>query len=161
VRVDRGPGSYVGLRVAVTLARCICAFAPAELLTVDSLAMAAVAALQADPALRHRRLCPVLDGRQGRLQISALALGASGSLAAANATLLADADLADFLCRGDVVLAGAGLSERIAGGVGRAGAELRAMPAVRADVLFARELTTATTSPEALQPIYLTGSYVC
>jgi tRNA A37 threonylcarbamoyladenosine modification protein TsaB len=160
VRVDRGPGSYIGLRVAVTFARFVAAFADAQLLALDSLAAAAAAALAAEPQLAARRLCPVLDGRQDRVQIASYRGTATRLLTERAPLLCADAALAPLLHRDDVVLAAPALHARLAPAVLAAGALLRPLPRVTAATLFAPELAAEPTAPAALEPCYLTGSYV-
>jgi tRNA A37 threonylcarbamoyladenosine modification protein TsaB len=64
LRLDLGPGSYTGLRVAVTLARCLATFGALEVLTTDTLTLLAHTA---GPQPTNRRLRPVLDARAGHL----------------------------------------------------------------------------------------------
>ncbi|MGE3175693.1 MAG: tRNA (adenosine(37)-N6)-threonylcarbamoyltransferase complex dimerization subunit type 1 TsaB [Planctomycetota bacterium] len=157
VRVDRGPGSYIGLRVAVTTARILAAFAPARLLVADSLALAAAAADAPDGPARR---CPVLDGRQGRLQFAAFAAAPDGRLETAHrATLLADADLGAALRPGDALLAAPPLHGRLSAAATAAGATLLPMPRVTAAALFAPALSLEEQAAEAVEPLYLTGSY--
>jgi hypothetical protein len=147
--------------VAVTFARCLAAFGGAELLAFDSLAAAAVAALRADASLRSHRLLPMLDGRQGRVQCGAFAVDTSRALAPVLAAFVAsDADALSVVRRGDIVLADAAMRPRLQRSVELAGARLCALPPLHADSLFAAELTGIRVEPEALQPLYLTGSYV-
>ena len=71
LRVDRGPGSYIGLRVAVTFARTLAAFSGARILSAEGLEVVAAAALRANPELADRQICVLLDGRQKRVQFGA------------------------------------------------------------------------------------------
>ncbi len=66
VLLDLGPGSYTGLRVAVTHAGFCRRYLAAEVWTVTSLELAAVATWRAQLADPGVRLRPVLDARRKR-----------------------------------------------------------------------------------------------
>lgn len=157
VRVDRGPGSYIGLRVSTTFARFVAGFAPARLLAADSLQLLAAGALDADPGLSGRRLCPVLAGQRGRVHVAAYRLGADGGLAAElPPTALEAQGLAEIIGPDDVVVASPGteLPPALA-------ARRRPPPPDRtlADCLLLASVRLRETAPEALEPLYLMGSY--
>lgn len=160
VLVDIGPGSYIGLRVAATFARCLAAFGGARLLAIDSLAAVAVRAAAADPAHGARRLLPVLDGRQGRLQVGAFRVRAGGLEVEQPSQVLADAELAALLRPEDLVLAAAALAPRLDGILAARGARRADLPALRAEHLFLPGIPAVAVAPMALEPVYLAGSYV-
>jgi tRNA threonylcarbamoyladenosine biosynthesis protein TsaB len=60
ISVSAGPGSYTGLRVGMSTAKGLCYALGIPLLTVSTLKMMAVAALDADADL----LCPMIDARR-------------------------------------------------------------------------------------------------
>jgi tRNA A37 threonylcarbamoyladenosine modification protein TsaB len=161
VRVDQGPGSYIGLRVAVTFARCFAAFAAGacELLAADSLAAAAVAAIAADPTLAGKRIAIAIDGRQGRVQFARFCSIEGATLATeAKPQLLLDADAIAGLAHADVAFADPAALQRLApAGTPHA---LRAIPAVSATALLDPRMPLYAASLHELEPLYLTGSYV-
>lgn len=159
VRVDRGPGSYIGLRVAVTFARCFAAFSDCRLLAADSLAAAACAALRQDPGLVGRRVCVLLDGRQGRAQFAAFRVAADGKIEPESEPAL----LTDEVARassgdGDAMFGDATLRARWSNE--RASIVPAAIPRVDAATLFDPRLPVADASLLELEPMYLAGSYV-
>lgn len=64
VRIDVGPGSYTGLRVAVTFVRFLQQYGDLQVQAVDSLAVLALHALP--EAAADVRVRPMLDARRGR-----------------------------------------------------------------------------------------------
>jgi tRNA A37 threonylcarbamoyladenosine modification protein TsaB len=159
VRVDRGPGSYVGLRVAVTLARCLGEFVPARVCTTDSLSLAAAGALQQDRELSARRLRPVADGRRQRLHAAALTVQGGVLVAEEEPAWIEPELFARSLEAGDLVLAPTALHPLLADAVARAGATMRDQPPAHAGHLFASWLRLQETALDALEPLYLMGSY--
>ena len=161
VRIDRGPGSYIGLRVAVTFARTLCTFEQLPLDTTDTLQLIAAAALTTDPQLAARRIVTVLDGRQGRVHLGIYELGASGVLATALAPCaIAEAEVGTHLRQGDAILATAAMAPRLTAAAALAQADLHDLPAVHAGLLFAPSLSCTAATLAELEPLYLMGSYV-
>jgi tRNA A37 threonylcarbamoyladenosine modification protein TsaB len=159
--VDRGPGSYVGLRVAITFARTWCAFGGARLRSVDTLSLVAAAALAGAPELGERRLVPVLAGQQDRVHFAALRRGRDGALVASSPpALLPLAQLRETLGRDDVLIAAPALMPMLAPLAAAAGACAHAVAAVGAEHLFSPALAPEHADPVALEPLYLMGSYV-
>lgn len=159
VRVDCGPGSYVGLRVAVTFARVLAAFGPARLSACNS-TLAAAADRFRGARIEAERLVVLLDGRQERLQFAVHALRDGRVRELEPPALLADADAIARLARGDVVLADPAAFARCGDAAIRAGATCEPLRAASAAVLFAAELEVPAVDPLGLEPLYLTGSYV-
>ena len=163
VRVDRGPGSYIGLRVAVTFARCFAAFSGCRLLAADSLAAAACAALRADPGLAGRRIAVMLDGRQGRAQFATYRIDQHGRIEAeAPAAALADAEAMLRLAGLDAAFADATLLRRMLALPASASQRcvVQPIPTTPAAALFDDRLELAEARLHELEPLYLTGSYV-
>jgi tRNA A37 threonylcarbamoyladenosine modification protein TsaB len=161
IRLDCGPGSYIGLRVAVTFARTLCTFAQVQLEVTDTLQLIAAAALTSDPALAPRRLVTVLDGRQGRLHLGIHQVAALGRLEThlPPSAVLAS-EVATHLQQGDAILAPPALAERVKPLANAAGATLHEFAAVNASMLFAPTLSLRTANLAELEPLYLMGSYV-
>jgi tRNA A37 threonylcarbamoyladenosine modification protein TsaB len=161
LRVDRGPGSYIGLRVAITFARTWCAFGGAGLRSVDTLSLFAAAALAAAPELGDRRLVPVLAGQQDRVHAAALRRGRDGALVASSPpALLPLAQLRLMIGRDDVLIAAPALVPMLAPLAAAAGARTHAVTAVGAEHLFSPALAPERADLVALEPLYLMGSYV-
>ena len=163
VRVDHGPGSYIGLRVAVTFARCFAAFSGCKLLAADSLAAATCAALRVDASLASRRVAMLLDGRQGRAQFVIHRIDAAGRIHAEGpARALADADAFAQLADLDVAFADPAMLRRLSSmqGVPSPSGGIRPIPTTPAAVLFDDRLSLVEAQLHELEPLYLTGSYV-
>ena len=75
VRLDLGPGSYTGLRVAVTFARTALAFGSATVRTATSLELLALAALDQQLVSEGQRIRLVLDARRNRLHHATIRIG--------------------------------------------------------------------------------------
>lgn len=159
VRVDRGPGSYVGLRVAVTFARTFAAFGAASLRAIESTAVAAAARCLAG-GTEGRRVAVLLDGRQGRVQLAIHALSDGRVVELEAPGLHTDAEACARLRAGDLVLADAAALQRCSALAAQVGAACEALAPASAATLFARELDVPAVDPLALEPLYLTGSYV-
>jgi len=157
VRVDIGPGSYIGLRIAVTFARFVAAFGPARLLATDSLQLLAAATSSSDPALLGRRLLPVVAGRAGSLHVAAYRPTEGPNLLQEIAPrTLPEAEFSDLLQRQDLVIAA---PETIGQPAQDGQVESRGPAAVSATTLLLPALQFRETAAEALQPLYLMGSY--
>ena len=163
VRVDRGPGSYIGLRVAVTFARCFAAFSGCRLLAADSLATAACAALRTDSSLAGRRIAMMLDGRQGRAQFATYRIDELGRIGAeSTAAAVTDAEAVARLADVDAAFADPALLRRLPplAGFEPHPISLRAIPVTTAAALFDDRMSLAEAALHELEPLYLTGSYV-
>jgi len=78
VAVGTGPGSYTGLRAAITLARALCFGAGLPVAGLPSVASAARAALDADPTAT--RVVTLVDARRGEQYRADFAPGPDGGL---------------------------------------------------------------------------------
>ncbi|MEZ6037370.1 MAG: tRNA (adenosine(37)-N6)-threonylcarbamoyltransferase complex dimerization subunit type 1 TsaB [Planctomycetota bacterium] len=157
VVVDVGPGSYTGLRVAVTFVRFLQRFGDCSVEAVDSLALLAhhVVGSRGDAA----SVRVLLDARRGRYHAARFAVtgGTLRELEAA-AAVETDAALAAIAAE-DVVVApaplltqlGPLLHQRSAAGVVAAG--------LGAEALFAAGLPRRAATVDDLEPRYLMASY--
>ena len=159
VLVDVGPGSYTGLRVATTFARCLQAFGGTVVGAVSSLALLALAGVR---TASGRRLRPLLDARRGRLHTALYELD-DGQLQQrqAPAALPVDEAIAAIDDR-ELVILPLSLGDRIAE---RLGANWRERCCtiepddVGAARLFAPELPMFVAEFADLEPNYLMASY--
>ncbi|HEX5051335.1 MAG TPA: tRNA (adenosine(37)-N6)-threonylcarbamoyltransferase complex dimerization subunit type 1 TsaB [Planctomycetota bacterium] len=157
VRLDLGPGSYTGLRVAVTFVRFLQHFGAVPVLAVDSLALLANAAPA--PARAGRRLLPVLDARRHRFHHASFRLDGDrlSPLAEPRAVPLAVV-LAEAVA-GDLFVVPEAVEVQIGAGLRDTGAGVHVARAIAAVDLFAPGLPFARCAPEALEPRYLMASY--
>jgi tRNA threonylcarbamoyladenosine biosynthesis protein TsaB len=158
VVVDLGPGSYTGLRVAVTFARTLQAFGDLTLAAATSFELMAAAALRSG-APGTATLRPVLDARRGRWHTAALRLR-QGVLEIVQAPVaLTTAEFTTAVQPGEVLLATAPLHPRLEPVAASRGAALLPAAAVTADLLLAPEVAPRAVTAGALEPLYLMGSY--
>lgn len=152
VVVDVGPGSYTGLRVAVTFVRMLQRFSGVDVRGVCSLA--ALARWTAASARAPVRT--LLDARRGRLH-TALHQHAGGVTRELEASRAVPAeDVLGALDRGDVLVAPRGLAERLRE---ERGLELTAASGWTAAALLADGLPSFEASAADLEPRYLMASY--
>ncbi|MGC6488264.1 MAG: tRNA (adenosine(37)-N6)-threonylcarbamoyltransferase complex dimerization subunit type 1 TsaB [Planctomycetota bacterium] len=150
--LDVGPGSYTGLRVAVTFARMLQRFSGVEVEGVCSLALLARhAAASATAPVRT-----LLDARRGRLH-TALHRHADGATRELEAARAAPTDeVLDALTPDVVLVAPTALAERLADERGLA---CVAAEGLTAAALLAEGLPRFPAPAEALEPRYLMASY--
>lgn len=152
--VDVGPGSYTGLRVALTFVRFLQAFAGVEVFAVDSLAVLAMVGRRERGAARLR---PLLDARRGRVHTAGYLLAdgelreieAPAALPAAVALARVAAD--ELIVAPAALLAGLGDAVPVARAV--------AAPEVTAADLLLPGLPRFVAGPADLEPRYLMASY--
>lgn len=158
LRVDLGPGSYTGLRVALTFARTLQTFTSVPTLVVTSLELAALVGwteIGIDPAHTVR---PVLDARRGKLHYAALQLDRTiTTIEPPRADSLQS--LAAALRSGDVILADDALHVLLQPLVQARGASLRSSGTYCGRHLFHAALALRATEPAGLEPLYLMSSY--
>ena len=156
LRLDLGPGSYTGLRVAVTFVRFLQRFGDVPVLATDSLSLLATAAL--GPAAAGSRLRPLLDARRERFHTALLVAEpvlrvVEPPAALPFAAVLARAGVGDTFVVPAAVEAAHGAALRATG----AAVHLAAL--VTAAALFRPELSLEPATSAQLEPKYLMASY--
>jgi tRNA threonylcarbamoyladenosine biosynthesis protein TsaB len=160
VRVDVGPGSYTGLRVALTFVRCLQRFGGVAVEAVDSLALlAARAAVPAAAAAAPRRVHAVLDARRERVHAQAFEVGPASVRALAPAAAVSAAVAAAAVGAGDLVVVPAALPAALRAAFADRGAEVRDVAGLVARELLAPGLPFSPAGFADLEPRYLMGSY--
>lgn len=157
VRVDVGPGSYTGLRVALTFARCLQRFGGVTVEAVDSLAL--LAARANAPAGAPRRVHAVLDARRERVHVQAFEVGDGLVRPLGAAAAVAAASAAELVAEGGVVVVPASLPAPLRALFAARGASLHEAALVVAAELLAPGLPFADAGFAELEPRYLMGSY--
>jgi tRNA threonylcarbamoyl adenosine modification protein YeaZ len=152
VRVDRGPGSYTGLRMALTTARVLAAFGGAALAATTSFELIALGLLRREPVLRTRPVLVLLDARRERVHAARVVEVAGLIALAAPPTTVALGAAADLVARDDVVVASSALRPALP-----ALRDLHAVPAIDARDMFDARLRCAPADPATLEPLYLMG----
>lgn len=157
LRVDLGPGSYTGLRVAVTFVRFLQRFGAVPVLATDSLSLLATAALDAGPVAG--RLRPLLDARRERFHAAVLTVdGGTLRLVAAPTAAPLAAVLADAVA-GDTFVVPAAVAAAHGELLRATGAATLVASGVTARALFRAGLVLQVATTADLEPRYLMGSY--
>lgn len=152
--VDVGPGSYTGLRVALTFVRFLQAFAAVEVLAVDSLAVLAMVGHRERPAGRLR---PLLDARRGRVHTACYEFAGVELREREAPAALPTADALARITADDRIVAPAALLAALGAAVPQGRAV--AAPDVTAADLLVAGLPHAVAGAADLEPRYLMGSY--
>ncbi|MFY9344456.1 MAG: tRNA (adenosine(37)-N6)-threonylcarbamoyltransferase complex dimerization subunit type 1 TsaB [Planctomycetota bacterium] len=153
--VDVGPGSYTGLRVAVTFVRFLQRFGPLRVFAVDSLAL-----LAARAAVPGQRVVAVLDARRQRVHRQAFTLQDDRLVSVLAAAAVPLPQLLGELAAGDVVVVPAPLPAELRAPLAAAtGVTLRVESAIAAAELFGPALPLVPAGAADLEPRYLMGSY--
>lgn len=158
LRVDVGPGSYTGLRVALTFARFLQRFGGVAVHAVDSLALLAARA-PGDASGPPRRVHALLDARRERVHLQSFDLGAAGVVARGPAAAVPLAAALAACAPGELVVAPAALPTALAAAFAAHGAVVHAAAGIVAAELLAPTLPFAPADFAALEPRYLMGSY--
>jgi tRNA threonylcarbamoyladenosine biosynthesis protein TsaB len=156
LRLDLGPGSYTGLRVAVTFARFLQRFGRIPTLACDSLLLIANAVANAPPGARLR---PLLDARRERFHCGTVRKDAAGLHHEVPPVALPLDQMLQSLQPDDVVATTTQLAARLAPAVHAAGATVAMFGPIDAGALFATVLPLRACEPAELEPHYLMGSY--
>lgn len=158
LRIDIGPGSYVGLRVAVTLARFLHRETGAQLLAANSLALMACATSR-DHAMEGTTVHVLLDARRGRWHAQTLRIEDQRVVPASQPQALPPADILAGLTAGCVVLADPGLHQALAQVAAERRLRLVAPKPVEGITLFDARLGLEPCAAADLEPLYLMGTY--
>jgi tRNA threonylcarbamoyladenosine biosynthesis protein TsaB len=156
LRIDLGPGSYTGLRVAVTFVRFLQRFGDLTVLATDSLSLLATAALGRD--LAGRRLRPLLDARRERCHTAALEYATGLQLVEAPRAV-PFAEVLAAVGERELVLVPAAFEPQVGAALRTKGAEVLVAAGVAARDLFRAELPLRAATAAELEPKYLMGSY--
>ncbi|MGA1525622.1 MAG: tRNA (adenosine(37)-N6)-threonylcarbamoyltransferase complex dimerization subunit type 1 TsaB [Planctomycetota bacterium] len=163
IRADVGPGSYTGLRVAVTLARTLAAFGNVELSRFTSLELLATTAWQHQLAPEHHELLVILDARRDHFHTARLALrdGVTALLtepaALDRTTLLTSSQQTKApttIFAQDSVLAREDIAVHL-----RAIGPVHPLPIPTPSDLFAPQLSANPCASQDLSPLYLMATY--
>jgi len=158
IRLDVGPGSYTGLRVAVTFAKTLASFTPCIVRTTSSLSLMAVAALRCGLVTGNGAIACVLDARRERFHLARFAPGERiATLAAPRALSLPE--IVSRLQEGDRVLADASALQALRALALPAQVAVLPAPEVTAEDLFDSRLELVTQAAHELEPLYLMGTY--
>jgi len=157
VFVDVGPGSYTGLRVAVTFVRFLQAFGSIPVQAVDSLAVLAWHACgQAADGVRVR---PLLDARRGRYHTACFEYR-DGKLIETEASNATNAEqVLAALAPGTLVVMPAGLGEQLLEPLRERKIDVQIARELSAATLFAPGLPNFVANAEDLEPRYLMATY--
>lgn len=107
VCVSKGPGSYTGLRIGVSMAKGLCFGADAKLLAVDTLALIAHTAIKTGTVASDALVCPMIDAR--RMEVYASFFDTKlGQVRATSADIIDENSYADYLSSKEVYFCGNG-----------------------------------------------------
>lgn len=157
IRLDLGPGSYTGLRVAVTFARIAQQFQNVTIQTCTSLQLIALAALRAGLVSSSDRIRPILDARRQRYHHALIAGDTLQTLQAPAAVEMAE--LLKSVQEQEVLLAASSIHDDLQDLVTNRQARLVEPPQWNAALMFDQSLTLSAAASEDLEPLYLMGSY--
>lgn len=158
LRLDLGPGSYTGLRIAVTFARALHTFLKIPVLTVTSTQLMALAAWRDGSVAASQHIRPILDARRNRFH-HALVEFAGGVQLRESPRAVGREELLESIRPQEVLLADEALHPMLQEAAGRVGASIVRTVAFGADLLFHQQLRFLTRKGDQLEPLYLMGSY--
>ena len=154
LRVDRGPGSYTGLRVALTFARVLAEQAGLPVSYATSIELMAIAAWRHGEVDAKRPVRVILDARRERFHTARVELDAVCARLATPPQAIALDALAALIRADEVLLAPASLAPALL--------ELGPivpLPPYGALELFDPWLDARPAEPSDLEPLYLMGPY--
>jgi tRNA threonylcarbamoyl adenosine modification protein YeaZ len=156
LRIDLGPGSYTGLRVAITFVRFLQQFGELPVLACDSLMLLASAHT---PTQTHYRVRPLLDARRNRFHVATVVHDATGLHHAIEPAAIALEAVLASLQENDRILTSPLVVPQIEARATALGATVETIGAVDAGSLFAANLPLERCASAQLEPRYLMGSY--
>lgn len=154
LRVDRGPGSYTGLRVALTFARVLAEQTALPVLHATSIELMAIAAWRSGEVDAKRPVRVILDARRERFHTARVELDAARAHLATPPQALAGDALAALVRPDEVLLAPTSLARALQD-VGR----IVPLPPYGALELLDPWLAARAAEPGDLEPLYLMGPY--
>jgi len=157
LRIDLGPGSYTGLRVAITFVRFLQRFAAVPVLACDSMLLLADAGADDVPA--GARLRPLLDARRGRVHCGTVQLDAGMLRHLVPPAAVPFDAVVPTIAPGDRFVTTHELAARCGELLRTRGATVSIAPTITAESLFATRLPLVACEPQQLEPRYLMGTY--
>ncbi|MGE0145421.1 MAG: tRNA (adenosine(37)-N6)-threonylcarbamoyltransferase complex dimerization subunit type 1 TsaB [Planctomycetota bacterium] len=158
--LDRGPGSYTGLRSALAFARTLAAFHPIELGTITSMEWIALEGWRAHGERRQSgTILVALDARRGHHHLATLHCSPDAVSLRSAPTAVAAAATENAIAGCELVIAESNLHATLAASCAKAGARLVELPPVDARSLFDPSLAVSFDGDLALEPLYLLPSY--
>jgi len=160
--LDLGPGSYTGLRVAVTFARTLQTFADIVVRSATSIELLALREWTNGTVERDVIIRPILDARRGRFHHAAVRLAAHVELQQTPAAV-EPAELLAEITPGEVLLVDATSADMVEAVARERNCSVRPLdPAARSNLgttLLDPRLAPRTATRDQLEPLYLMGSY--
>ena len=154
IRVDRGPGSYTGLRMALTFARVLASFTGARLRATTSLELLALAAWRRHGVARELAIRPVLDARRERVHTARLEFTNAGLTLTSPPVAIPLTACQQAIAADEFVLVAPTLAAVF---VAPSGTDR--LPLIRGSDLFDPALACGDIDADALEPLYLMGTY--
>ncbi|MFO1052966.1 MAG: tRNA (adenosine(37)-N6)-threonylcarbamoyltransferase complex dimerization subunit type 1 TsaB [Planctomycetota bacterium] len=158
VVVDRGPGSYTGLRVALTFARTLAGFQGCALATLTSTELLAWQAWHAGDVAHANAITVVLDARRGHDHFARLVLDGGRIRLLDGPRAVRNEELRALLPGTGDVLADETVRTRLSAS-SVDGVRLQPLRAIDPAAAFDPRLCPQSVTPDALEPLYLLPSY--
>ncbi len=155
--VDLGPGSYTGLRIAVTFARFAQSYLNIPVFTTTSLQCMALAAWESGQVDAKQKIRPVLDARRQRFHHALVELQETAVLLQQPAAV-PHAELLASLQADEVLLASKEVQSMLQE-QGELQTRLLSPVDLDASLLFHPKLGCKPATSNDLDPLYLMGSY--
>jgi len=157
VRIDVGPGSYTGLRVAVTFVRFLQQYGDLQVQAVDSLAVLALHALP--EAAADVRVRPMLDARRGRYHTALFGFEGDKLIAHEGSAATATDEVLQSLQPDERLVMPASLAEQLAEPLRGRESQVLVARELTANALLSDRLPWFAAEAEDLEPRYLMATY--